>query len=167
MKRYYKLFESTNNGRPPDKSSEFYQDEVLAFFIFCYHLKDWIKNDTDIQNKVNPPIEEFINSTEALRICADICNATKHLTLDRPRNGPNTDITFGIVKTEFSLVLNEGVKINDTQPAGQIKHKSNPPHTIGAKYKVRISKGEIKDAFELATECLQSWNDYLTTNKLI
>lgn len=29
-------------GRPNDLPSDYYQHEVLAFFLNCYHLKDWV-----------------------------------------------------------------------------------------------------------------------------
>lgn len=35
-----------DQGQVYDRSSEHYDDEVFAFFLYCYHLKDWIKNDT-------------------------------------------------------------------------------------------------------------------------
>jgi hypothetical protein len=45
MIRSYERFASIDRGRVYEPSSENYEDEVFAFFLNCYHLKDWIKND--------------------------------------------------------------------------------------------------------------------------
>jgi hypothetical protein len=36
----------TDTGRLHGSVSDSYQDEVYAYFQNCYHLKDWLKNDT-------------------------------------------------------------------------------------------------------------------------
>ena len=125
-----------------DVPSDYYQDEVYAFFINCYHQKDWIKNDRSVDPAVAKSVEEFINNSEDLSLCADLCNGAKHLRLTRgTRSGG--DPQFG--KREFKAGL------------------GGPETTISVKYSIDTSSGQV-DAFELATKCLQAWKGFIVSN---
>lgn len=88
VKRYYRRFGQLNEGTIHNAPSEERFDDVLAFFQNCYHLKDYLKNDQSYNNHNNDEIEAYVRNTRALAICADICNATKHLILiNPPRSG--------------------------------------------------------------------------------
>src|SRR5262245_60194522 len=78
MKRWYDRFVALDQGRPHDVPSDNYLDEIYAFFMNCYHLKDWIIHDITAlpDEKV---VETYINSSHPLKLCADICNSLKHL----------------------------------------------------------------------------------------
>ena len=62
-----------------------YEDDVWNFFQNCWHLKDWIKNDVAIDSAHRESVECDVNKVDELVICADLCNRSKHLTLDRKR----------------------------------------------------------------------------------
>ncbi len=139
MKRYLERFRKINDGIIHDRGSQNYDDDVYAFFQNCYHLKDWIKNDPDCEARSN--VEHFINQNRNLSICADLCNALKHLSLtsSRSRENPN----FGGNHT--NLFLGE----------------ENP--TISVKYNISTTFGDI-DAFELAEKCILAWEKYIDDN---
>jgi hypothetical protein len=70
------------------------RDMLYDFFQDAYQLKDWIINDLGwytMQGKKKEltqdgqDLESHITATVPLARCADICNGTKHLKLDRPR----------------------------------------------------------------------------------
>ena len=128
LNRWYKRFKEINDGRTHDKPSEIYQDDVYAFFINCYHLKDWIKNDT-VASSIANNVENYINNNPELLLCADICNGLKHLCLisERSRERPE----FG--KKIAKLYIGSG------------------PITIALKYEIKTDSGTI-DAFDLATK---------------
>jgi hypothetical protein len=142
VKRWYQRFVAINEGRQHDLPSDNYQDEVYAFFLNCYHLKDWIKNDKSLMVDKNK-VEEFINTSQELRLCADICNSIKHLEIIKPRS--DKDPQFG--KRKFSVTV------------------GGPPTTISVRYTIDTSSGPI-DAFELATRCLKAWEDFFKLNHL-
>lgn len=142
-KRWYERFKSIDEGKDNDRASEYYQDEIYAFFINCYHLKDWIKNDP--ASGINKDeIENFINKSENLSICADLCNGSKHLVIDNPRRDAQTKVDG----RSFSLGLGGG----------------SP--RISVRYKVGL-KDRINDAFDLATKSLKEWEDFLRSKKLL
>jgi hypothetical protein len=140
VQRWYQRFSTINEERQHNLISDNYQDEVYAFFLNCYHLKDWIINDksTGIDKDT---MESFINNNQDLKLCADICNSIKHLKLKRPRSSQNPE--FG--KRKFYVKLG-GLET-----------------TISVKYTIDTSTGPI-DAFELATRCQQAWEGFLQSN---
>jgi hypothetical protein len=143
MKRWHDRLVSLDQGRAHNVSSENYLDEIYAFFQNCYHLKDWIKNDGAVPLKKRA-VEDYINNSRPLRLCADLCNALKHLTLkDEPRSGENP--AFG--KEHYSLTL------------------GGESPTISLKYEVTTVNGP-EDAFQLATKCVREWDAFFARNGL-
>src|SRR5947207_1069449 len=87
MQRWHGRFAAINQGRVHDVSSAHYLDDIYAFFLNCYYLKDWIKQDPTVAAATRQEVEAFIDSSRPLRLCADICNALKHLHLTGSRSG--------------------------------------------------------------------------------
>jgi len=129
-----------NQGRQHSHPSDYYQDEVYAFFLNCYHLKDWIKNDNDVEDAA-AKVEKFINNNKEMRLCADICNGIKHLKQTSNRSGQNPQF----VGRKFNVKL------------------GGLGTTISVKYSIETSSGQV-DAFKLATKCLQAWENFIKSN---
>ena len=145
MIRWYERFKDINHGRQHTVASENYVDEIYAFFLNCYHLKDWIRNDPNVPQAVQQIVEKHINANRPLRLCADICNSLKHLRLDRhPRSGENP--VFG--SKSIKVGLGPGI-----------------PTSIALEYDVDTDSGRV-DAFSLATECVAAWDAFLSGNGL-
>ena len=101
VQRWYGLFRDTSAGRPHDRDSDYYQDEVYAFFQNCYHLKDWLKNDPATQQTATG-IEQFVPASPNLSLCGDLANGTKHLRLTSTKTG---DRNTGFGHRDFQLKL--------------------------------------------------------------
>ena len=140
VKRWYQRFVTIDEGRQHNLPSDNYQDEVYAFFLNCYHLKDWIKYDESV-GAAAAKVEGFINNNEEMKLCADICNGVKHLKVTKPRS--NKDPRFG--KRKFNLAV------------------GGTETTIGVKYSIDTSNGPV-DAYELATKCLRAWENFIVSN---
>ncbi len=139
VKRYLSKFKEINDGKIHDQSSPHYDDDVYAFFQNCYHLKDWIKNDPACSSWNN--VENYINNNPKLRICADLCNARKHLVLKSHRSIENPDfagsgITLSIDEKDFYISI---------------------------KYIISTNSGTI-DAFALAEDCVKAWETFIQSN---
>ena len=141
VERWYQRFTMIDQGREHNLSSDYYQDEVYAFFINCYHLKDWIKNDSSV-GSAGANVEDFINRNNQLSLCADICNGIKHLTLLKERERSHQGPQFGC-------------RVFKLQVGGS--------PIISAKYTVDTSAGPA-DAFDLATKCLEAWKQFILSN---
>lgn len=145
MKRWYDRFAAIDRGRPHNLQSDNYIDEIYAFFLNCYHLKDWLRNDNAAPTSARKAVEDYVKTSPPLQICADICNSLKHLKRARdPKSKENP--SFGGKK--FSLELG---------------WEQSP--IISIKYDVQLNSGS-KDAFKLATECVSHWDTFLTTHTL-
>lgn len=142
MKRWYDRFVALDQRRLHDMPSDNYLDEIYVFFMNCYHLKDWIKNDGTVNQTVKQAVEPYINSSRPLKLCADICNSLKHLRTSN-RSGENP--AFG--RKIFGLALGTG------------------PTSVNLKYEINTSTGAM-DAFQLATECVDAWDAFVTANGL-
>ena len=71
VKRWYNRFKKTDNGMLHNKNSDYYQDEIYAFFINCYHLKDWLVNDLP-PNIKKRDIESFVGKSKNLMISREV-----------------------------------------------------------------------------------------------
>lgn len=144
--RYYERFKRANDGMPRgERAEDEWFDDVYAFFHFCYHIKDYLKNDPAYTKHTAAEIEAYVSSTDALAICADICNASKHLTLDKP---PRSGDAPQFISTGFGVWV-EG-KIGDPQRRTMAWITMSIEH-----------KGTKIRAFEVATEAMKAWKAFI------
>jgi hypothetical protein len=142
MQRSYDRFREINS-RLADKVSSDYEDDVYAFFMHCYHLKDWIKNDPSVKARmpnIGTDVEQFINESEALSLCAALCNSLTRLELNR--SDSSAPRIFG--RRRYHYQLNIGSRLS-VRLQWLVERNNKPP----------------LDAFELATECIAEWDKFL------
>jgi len=56
-------------------------DDAYAFFQNCFALRDWLFATGEVAKEV---ASGAVAESLALRLCRDLCNATKHFDLSRP-----------------------------------------------------------------------------------
>jgi len=117
--------------------------ELFAFFEICYHLKDWIKHSPEC--RTFSCVENFINNSPALQICADICNTLKHKTLTKP---PRSKSIPGLFKISSTMTV---------APDPSLACVSIDKATI------ETVRGE-ECCFSLAEECMSEWKRYFSSN---
>jgi hypothetical protein len=150
VRRWYERFKAIAGGQEHRMPSAYYRDDVVAFFINCHHLKDWVKNDPfalEHGSLTRTGVEDFVNASAELRICGDVCNGSKHFLLD-PNRSSTQDASTSIAKTAHSLYLGAYTPVY-------------------AAYFEVVSSGKSRDAFELATSCLAQWDQYLQEHSLL
>jgi hypothetical protein len=141
LNRWYERFKEIHCGREHTMPSENYKDEVYAFFLNCYHLKDWLIEDNAVPAQ---EVEDFINDCDELKLCADICNAIKHLVLHKkPRSGVQPEFT----KKDVSLTLGP------------------EPADVSIQYTIETAHGPI-DAFDIAKKNMEAWETFFSQNGL-
>jgi hypothetical protein len=144
VQRWYERFREIDAGRTHTRVSDFYQDVAHAFFLDCFHLKDWLKNDPT-SGISSGDVERFLASSSSLQLCADLANGSKHLVLTTPRVDPATRMS----RRHFKVGLASG-----------------QPTTISAKYEIRAG-GQVSDAFQVASSCRQEWEQFLKRKGLL
>jgi len=117
--------------------------ELFSFFEICHHLKDWVKESPDCSSR--DEVEDFINSSPALRICADICNRLKHCKLRKKLRS----------KVEPGVFQLKSITTIFPYPGG----------ALVSLYEAKIvtERGE-ECCFALAEECMTEWNRYFQEN---
>lgn len=116
--------------------------ELFSFFEICYHLKDWVKYSPEYSDFSD--VEDFINESPAMRICADICNRLKHKNLRTRRS--NSEI--GVFHLRSSMTI---------EPDPSMARVGLEEATI------ETERGE-ECCYALAKECLQEWGRYFSEN---
>ena len=101
-----------------------YQDDVWAFFQNCWHLKDWLLNDSVVPAETKKPVIEAVHASSTLLLCRDMANGTKHLRLDDPSIGArhshtNTIITPGAESRVDCLIEVDGKLLSAREVARQ------------------------------------------------
>ena len=64
--RWYQRVKEIADGRDHSVSTDFYEDEIHAFFINCYHVKDWIKNYPTVKCS-SKDVEDYVNAHRDLQ----------------------------------------------------------------------------------------------------
>lgn len=134
---YNRILELDSGERNGPISLEMSIDEFLVFFIFCYHLKDYLIKETDIPKR---EIEAFITQTPSLAICADIANGTKHFGIDDKRN-PRSGEDFRM--REYVTVSGE---------------------KVGLGLLISLENGNQRKVIDLAKECIDQWAVFLSSH---
>jgi hypothetical protein len=157
MLRWYRRFEETSQGRAHSAASDDYVDEIYAFFLNCYHLTDWIINDPALRDRVNweSAVKDWVRNNRSLRLCADICNSLKHLTITR-KTWSGESPAFG--KKHFGISFSDKVAPASSSVPGALP-------TIALACEVDTSSGP-EDAFQLATGCVAAWKEFWTKHSL-
>jgi hypothetical protein len=117
-------------------------DEVWAFFMNCFHLRDWIINSGW---KSKAAVDAFTAATPDVKLCGDICNGLKHFRVDPKRvwSASNSDWTTASMAT-YSFPPGSGDR----------------PESISSQW-VFTTDGTVVDMFDLADRCVAAWDRFL------
>lgn len=133
---YSGIFSSTGHDK------EAYDDDVVSFFIHCYHVRDWIIHLNKLGITARQ-VDSYINSCRALKICADLANGSKHCKLTRSMSGDSQPHIAGKERHTSTWLTGSG--------GGEV---------MKSKY-TALSEAESFDALELAAECVLLWESYI------
>ena len=123
------------------------EDDRYSFFVGCFHLKDWLKNDATIPAAIKTAAGVLVNTNESLKLCADLANGIKHLRADR-RARVDPDSRISAVQSAL-------------QTGAFQKHVPDARARI-----VVVAGGSYFDAREVASACIAAWAAFLREHKL-
>ncbi len=138
LDRIHKIYKGTSI---PWEERDYLKDDVISFFMHCYHIKDWIIQLSKVK-VTHQEIDNFINKQEALKICTDLCNGSKHCKLTQK------------TRTEGQ----PHIALSEYQSSGK-SGGSIEPELVTARFSV-LSNQEDHDALELAEECMALWDGF-------
>jgi hypothetical protein len=131
-----KSFESSQGAFIEEK-----RDDFLAFFLNCYHVKDWIRNDTNGHKALKDAVEEYLKQTVALQITRELCHGAKHLRHDQ--HGSRESL---------------GTHWRGRSVISHSPHNSDIV-TITLKFHLD-AQGGFRDAFEVAEASVTAWERF-------
>jgi hypothetical protein len=140
VKRWWTRVREVSLGRSHVLYPEFGEDEIFAFFLNCYHLKDWVKNDP-ASGELKDLVEAYVKNSQTLSICGELCNGLKHLARDPKRVRKNAKFgpsTHRIVDFDTATIAISPTIVSDS--------------------------GTF-DAFHLASECLVEWERFFSRKR--
>lgn len=106
-------------------------DLVYAFFQNSWHLRDWIEKTSGV---AKAELDCFVSANQALRLCRDLANGTKHFSI----SSPSVDAHPSILREYLPPPIG----------GGQAGHRW------------LVIAGERRDLFGLADECMSLWERF-------
>lgn len=187
-KRVLRFLERVD-GAEAKEDQEGHTDDLLTFFMHCWHLKDWIKSDDNVSQSVRDSIRNDIDNSDNgkrkypnLMICADVANRAKHLKFDlkhKPRvdaaiTNQSVEIPLGTmsIDPQFGSSPQTGDSLDDAFAA--LEKLVDPlcapkPTSQSCIYEYTISCGDgmKHDAKDVARNAVEEWKRFLKSNGLI
>jgi hypothetical protein len=139
MIRWYEKFKATNPGDFENPKIDEAHDLLFTCFQNIFILKDWLYHNASIPKEV---LNDFIEQNIELQVCRDIGNGTKHFELKQA----SLDNDFTIIR--------------EYEPFHKVW--GNEPYKI-----ILLTAGHKFELKELAWKCIQLWEEFLKTQKLI
>ena len=131
-----------------DKDQTTYEDDLWSFFQNCWHLKDWIKNDSSIYQDVR--IEYKVKKYNSLQIVADLANRSKHLKLTSSRVDADVK-SVGV--TIHVPTLNLDLRTGETTTSGEVHSEYQ--------YTIMTNDGLEYNALDLARDSVRDWEELI------
>ncbi len=165
--RWFNRIQKIKNSPPREYAMVDCLDMIYAFFLNCFHLKDWIKaSRPDLENKAEDLFDKD-KGKQCFKICADLANSLKHMEVTKNPRLNNEVFVKQISSTTIKLPLSYCVKNKD----GKIE----PPYVKNAKKSKRLSdyQGYIEisdtnyDVYSLSEDCMKEWKIFLENNSLL
>jgi len=120
--------------------ADFTFDAALAFFINCYHVRDWLERSGEIGKSA---LDQLFTDSFALRVCADLANIAKHYDLtNTPRMTRQLSVACEYADPGFGW-LGDQARL-----------------TI-------LSDGQQLDVLELTATCEADWLSFLRQQSLV
>lgn len=146
-----------------------YKDNLLAFFMNCWHLKDWL--ETELTTLIKE-IEVDIYRSNNLKLCQSIANASKHLNIKNKNILPvriyqelNIPPKDNIPCTkESKLLIRQDTKggYNEECVEGNLMVElldHDSPEIKHHSFTIADDNGLWIDALELADNCITDWEN--------
>ncbi len=149
------------------KGSQEILDSTRDFFTICYHLREWVKKDKKVHEKIKSSIPSFENRTispdnleNSLLICRDLCNSFKHRELDKNRK-PN-DLNTTINSTGGALFAVPTRELG----TGKTVHLKDEDSIYMGDFTVSF-KNHQYDLGSVVNYCMHFWKTFFKKNNLL
>ena len=104
------------------------------YFVACWHLYDWMINDSSVPQVTEPVVERHVKQHLPLQVCRGYANTTKHLELSDEKR----------LRARVTRFVHS--------PGGR---------RLEVQYSSSTQPAKTIDALDLAEQCYQNWLTFL------
>ncbi len=119
---------------------------ILNLYTYGYHIKDWLKKEK------YKGVEDYINNNTELKICADLCNGSKHkiLTSIRSSEDPVERINPSEITVDSTAYTSDSMmKINSKT------------------FEIELESGKKYEILFFANRIVELWFKFISEQKII
>jgi hypothetical protein len=121
-------------------------DVLFNFAVTAYHIKDWLKQSASASYSPSQ-VEAYIEADKCLRLCREICNASKHQKL-RSVSTEARDVTFSATGTFVVASIDP----NDVK----LESETSPSFAV----KIVAFDGSRYEANEFVAQVIRAWEHF-------
>jgi len=127
-------------------------DAVFNFAVTAYHVKDWLKKS--VAESYRPKdVETYLHSVRVLRVCREICNASKHRGLDEPAKDTEA-VTASAAPVTSPMRLQ----------IGEVSFEAEQPPSF--RIKVVTLDGSRFEVMDFSAQVITAWERFFTSHGL-
>lgn len=127
-------------------------DAIFNFAVTAYHVKDWLKKSASGSYRPKD-VEKHLFSVPVLRICREICNASKHRGLDEPaKDTQAVTASANAVTSPMHLQIGEVSLESEQAPSFRIK--------------IVTFEGARFEVMDFSTQVIIAWEQFFTSHGL-
>ncbi len=173
LERVYNKLTQDFNKESLSKSSQEILDSVIEFMTVCYHLRELIKKDRKVNNVIKNKLPLFtdvdnnIDPTDSkigLLICRDLCNKSKHGSLDKKWRPNDEHTKINITGGSLFSVSVEELKAANKEKM-TIHLKEGDSIYIG-NFTV-FFRGKNYNLLGVVDSCMHFWKKFFEENNLL
>lgn len=167
MERAYGQIINDFENKTFSKSSQERLDRVYDFFLICYHIREWIEKDPKVDQMVKEKLPTFEkdDSPVHLQMCRDLCNKSKHATLEEGRHKPN-DINTKITTYGGSIFSVSKKELEETRNKKETIHLKEEDEIFLGNFYVSF-KGKKYDLKGVVQASMHEWKVFFEKNDLL
>jgi hypothetical protein len=166
LERAYKEVINDFESKSFSKSMEQKLDSIYDFFLICYHLKEWIKNDDKVDQMIKDrlPMFEGESSPVHFQMCRDLCNKSKHARLEEGHK-PN-DVNIKVIPYGGAVLRVSSKELKEAHERKETIHLKDEDEIFLGNYYAHF-KGEKYDLKGVVQACMYVWKDFFEKNDLL
>lgn len=168
MERIYNKILGDFENKSFSKSSEERLDDVYDFFLVCYHLREWVQKDSKIAQTIKDVLPTFVGETSPIQfqMCRDLCNKSKHVTLEETNRYKPNDINTEIITYGGSIFSVPIKELGEAQKRKETIHLKKEDGIFVGNYAVSF-KGKSYDLKGAVQSCMYVWKKFFEENDLL
>lgn len=157
-------FENPNRS----KSAEEVLDPIYDFFLNCYHLREWVREDSKVDQKIKNILPTFEKNDSPVQflICRDLCNKSKHVTLKESKNHKPNDVNTKIIPYGSSVFIAKGNELKKAQEEKETLHLKSGDEIFLGNFLVSFRE-EQYDLKGVVQACMHIWKEFFKNNELL